>query len=869
MAHQSNQSIRRALLAGAAGFILSAAAEAAVAAEVAGAAHVEIPAEDLGQAVNALAQQTRREIIFNSDLARGVRSPALRGDLTAEEGLDRLLAGSDLTYRIGASGALIVEHAVRPQQGATAVAPRQPSTVSEVTVTGTNIHGLRNVASPKITLDRQEIVDSGFGNTDQLVRSLPQNTGSGQLGASPDGAIGSGRNGGNNIEGGTAVNLRGLGETSTLTLLDGGRVASSAYGGFVDVSMIPLLALERVEIVDDGASAIYGSDAVAGVANFILRKDLEGAETAARVGAATRGSLHEETASQALGHQWGQGGAVLTFEYNHRTALGASERSFTSTAPQPTNILNPYTKYSVVLTGHEKITDALDVFADALVARNSTKSVTTFGNGGNSTYDQFVDSNSTNVRAGLHYQAPRDWLFNLSTTYSNQDTSDGSNAYPGPVPLGTKIDFFNNTISSYDLSGSGDLFSLPGGIAKVAIGISDRDERAKHRNTAFGEALGFKRTVLAEYAELFLPIVSAANAAPGLQSLTFSAAVRHDHYSDFGDTTNPKLGANWGVTSDLDVRTTWGDAFRAPSAGELLLQQNGGPTILTFNFASPTGSGAVPIFLIGGAAHRLLPERARTWTVGFDYHPSFAPGLKLSLDYYNVVYRNRIELPPFNINALQLPGVFGSLVTPLSSDTAAAAYLAQFLAQSGARYINITGAGPTGVRYVFDDSLQNAAVSRQSGVDIQVQYATNFGDDYIEAKANVAFVNNIDTQFSPTSSPTNVINTYANPIGLRMRDELWWSRGEWQANGAVNFSKGYRDTSATPAGKVGAYTTVDVNLRYSPRLISGLTLQLSVQNLFDAKPPYVQGIGEPGIHYDVGNASPIGRFISFDIRKSW
>lgn len=830
-------------------------------------ARVSTPEQSLSQSLKDIAHQTGANILFTPDAVSGIRAHALNGQMTAEGAVQALIAGTALEAVPDGNGGWIVRKAApaeRHSENGLGEAPRE-----EIVVTGTNIRGANTIASPVITINREQIEMTGYANTQDLIRSIPQNFGGGQLGASADGAIGPGRNGGNNIEGGTAVNLRGLGETSTLTLLDGHRIASSAYGGFVDVSTIPLLALERVEIVDDGASATYGSDAVAGVANFILRKDLDGAETDVRFGAATSGSLNEEVVSQALGHQWGQGGAVLTFDFNNRTTLQASERSFTSTAPKPTNILNPDTKYSIAFTGDENLTDSLDAFADALVARDSTRSVNTFAAGGNSTYDQFVDSNSTNVSGGFHYHAPRNWLFTLSATYSNQDTSDGFDAYPGSVPLGKKIDFFTDTLASYDLSGSGDLFSLPGGTAKAAVGVSDREERANHRNTAFDEALGFKRNVLAEYAELSLPIVGSANAVPGIRSLTFSAAVRHDHYSDFGGTTNPKLGANWGVTSDIDVRATWGDAFRAPNAGELLLQQLGGPSILTLNFASPSRSGTVPIFVIGGAAHRLLPEKAQTWTVGFDYHPSYAPGLKLSLDYYNVAYRNRIELPPFNFNALSLPQVFGSLVTSLPSDAAAASYLAHFLAQPGARYINITGTGPTGVRYIFDDSLQNAAVSRQSGVDFQIEYAMNVGDNHFGAKADFAYINNIDTQFSPTSSATNVVNTYANPIGFRMRDELWWSRGEWQANGALNFSNGYNDTSATPAGKVSAYTTVDASLRYSPQLISGLTLQLTVQNLFDTAPPYVQGIGEPGIHYDVGKANPIGRFISFDVRKSW
>src|SRR5690606_21184391 len=100
-----------------------------------------------------------------------------------------------------------------------------------------------------------------------------------------------------NVTGGSGLNLRGLGPDASLTLLSGRRLA---YGGFVqsvDISAIPVEAVERVEIVADGASAIYGSDAVGGVANVVLKRDFEGVALSARYGAASDGGLatHEYT----------------------------------------------------------------------------------------------------------------------------------------------------------------------------------------------------------------------------------------------------------------------------------------------------------------------------------------------------------------------------------------------------------------------------------------------------------------------------------------------------------------------------------------------------------------------------------------------
>ncbi len=125
-----------------------------------------------------------------------------------------------------------------------------------------------------ITLDRTAIQNSGYANTAELMRTLPQNFGGG-IQPTTLGTLGESTN---NISSASTLNLRGLGAESTLTLIDGHRIASDGFvGGVVDVSAIPLAAVDRVEVLTDGASAIYGADAVGGVVNFILRQDYDGA----------------------------------------------------------------------------------------------------------------------------------------------------------------------------------------------------------------------------------------------------------------------------------------------------------------------------------------------------------------------------------------------------------------------------------------------------------------------------------------------------------------------------------------------------------------------------------------------------------------
>src|SRR3546814_15829449 len=92
----------------------------------------------------------------------------------------------------------------------------------------------------------------------------------------PGVALGSGSIANQNINSGSALNLRGLGPDATLTLLNGRRLSYSGFVNAVDVSVVPIAALDRIEVIADGASAIYGSDAVAGVANIITKRDFDG-----------------------------------------------------------------------------------------------------------------------------------------------------------------------------------------------------------------------------------------------------------------------------------------------------------------------------------------------------------------------------------------------------------------------------------------------------------------------------------------------------------------------------------------------------------------------------------------------------------------
>ncbi|MBO9601077.1 MAG: TonB-dependent receptor [Novosphingobium sp.] len=201
--------------------------------------------------------------------------------------------------------------------------------VNEIVVvgsTGTNISGVKPVGSEAVTLDREQIQATGMTTAADVVRTLPQVR---NIDAYHEGGT---QASGANSQQGNAINLRGLGSAATLTLVDGHRVvATGAASNFTEANQVPLAAIERIEVIADGASAIYGSDAVAGVVNYVLRKDFEGIEASVRVSNNSGG--WEYTPGVTAGTHWNldgrPGNIIVSYEYTHRNPWLASNSPWT------------------------------------------------------------------------------------------------------------------------------------------------------------------------------------------------------------------------------------------------------------------------------------------------------------------------------------------------------------------------------------------------------------------------------------------------------------------------------------------------------------------------------------------------------------
>ncbi|MFN3302965.1 MAG: TonB-dependent receptor plug domain-containing protein [Roseateles sp.] len=212
---------------------------------------------------------------------------------------------------------------------ATSALAQETQKLERIEVTGSSIKRVAaETALPITTVSKEEIARSGATTVQDLVQLLPSSFG-GSVVANNVGATG----------GASTANLRGLGAKYTLVLLNGRRVANFAFGNNpVDLNSIPLAAVERVEVVRDGASSIYGADAVAGVINFILRKDYQGAEASWSEYRSEDGGGNVSNVSAAAGFgdlSRDRFNLMITAGKEEISSLKATQRDFANTAVRP------------------------------------------------------------------------------------------------------------------------------------------------------------------------------------------------------------------------------------------------------------------------------------------------------------------------------------------------------------------------------------------------------------------------------------------------------------------------------------------------------------------------------------------------------
>ncbi len=309
----------------------------------------DVPAGEAGLTLKQFATQAQREIVFSPDNVAGLKTNPVQGDLAPSAALDLMLADTGLAATQDLkTGAFAVRKSALPNGPRAARVenrdrPESRSKVEEGTVVleGVEVTGSRlrqmdiEGPSPVLVFDNNFIVRTGFGTLEEFMRTLPQNFA----------GSGSGRQSVPNDENPSfgirqpcqsGLGLRGLGSSSTLVLIDGRRAPLSGVGnrgtatqqGFFDINTIPMGLIDRIEVLTDGASAVYGSDAIAGVVNIILKKNYRGTEVRARVGGTWHGGGFEKGLTITHGFVSGKLQATIVLDWFERNPIYGSQRPF-------------------------------------------------------------------------------------------------------------------------------------------------------------------------------------------------------------------------------------------------------------------------------------------------------------------------------------------------------------------------------------------------------------------------------------------------------------------------------------------------------------------------------------------------------------
>lgn len=838
----------------------------------------DIAAQDLGPALRAAARQAGLELIVRADLVEGKRAPALRGHYAAGNAVAALLAGSGLVAEF--RGGTVIVHAAAgsgttTDTDARGAEPARRETDShepgsresdsgetEIVVTGSRLRGTAP-AAPVITLSQDDARTAGQASLAEIARSLPQNFGGGQ---NPGLGFNVPAGSGGDSSGASSLNLRGLGSDATLTLLNGRRLAYNAQRQSVDISAIPLLAVDRIEIVADGASAIYGSDAVAGVANVILKHDHDGLMATARVGASTDGGNVSQQYGALGGRTWAGGGVFAAYEYASNSAVIARQRDYTSMVSPGATLFPRLARHNLLVSGHQALTETLGFGIDALYNRRTWRhpfSIDARGDyrlaGGN----RLADSEAFTVAPSLTLALPAGWRTTLAATYGRDEADFRTEQWAeGTLAYLTAL-CYCNTATSLELAADGPLFALPGGAAQLAIGGGYR------RNRLVVEGGDVRAHQISRYAfaELSLPLVAPAQAVPFIHRLQVTGAVRAEDYRGRDTVTTPKLGLVWAPTSDLTFRLSWGRSFKVPT----LYQQYNQPTVALYTAAS---RGAVGVPATASALQILLgnpdldPERAETLSAGVVIEPRFLDGARLEITYFDIDYRDRIVTPiPYTNRALSDPA-YASFVngSPSDADKAAAIALGEFFNVTGRPY------DPANVVAIIDNRYRNAARQSVHGIDVAASYTADLGSsDTLRLTASGSWLDSRQ-RLSALQPVTDLSGTLFNPPALRARGGAAWTRGTTTLAGFVNYTGGVDDMRTSPGARVGAMTTLDLVARHvigQGAVFGGLDVSLSVHNAFNAKPDSIAVYSVYDLPYDSTNYSPLGRTVSLNLTKAW
>ncbi len=300
---------------------------------------IRLQAQPVEQALLELAESTGVQIMFVPGIAAGRQTTAIDDALTVEAAIDRILSGSGLTFSTPApdlfvitrdSGNAMPANAGQAQTGpgrVTAGVSAPQRQIDEIIVAGSRL-GLTSGQLTKqiLVLDAEQLEAIGEPTLGRALARVPHYWGGAHTTGAFNGTNSALDSGLINFNGAELVNLRGIGTGETLVLVNGKRLgAGDMIGSSSDIAGIPIEFVERVDVVLEGASAIYGADAVGGVVNIVLRQNYEGIDLRLEAGAPTGGGMTEARISAGAGRRWSGGSVVAGMSLHSNDSLLAAD----------------------------------------------------------------------------------------------------------------------------------------------------------------------------------------------------------------------------------------------------------------------------------------------------------------------------------------------------------------------------------------------------------------------------------------------------------------------------------------------------------------------------------------------------------------
>jgi iron complex outermembrane receptor protein len=839
-----------------------------------------------------------------------------------------------------------------------------------VYVTGSRIARTSDFENPApvVTFDKSDLDKSGYSNLQQLLEEQPF-VGNGTFSTR-------GNNQDSTANGAASVSLRGLGADATLVLVNGRRVAVSAFAesittNFVDINSIPVAAIERLEVLKDGASAVYGADAVAGVVNVILRKDFDGFEVSGGAGAAD--GYDEYNASAIWGINGEDSNFTMILDYFKNSTLMNKERGTLGSADQtrfggidnrssrsfpgafdfnvagqtelesladpacpaertsgdgstcfydygPWNLLVPEAERTGLMLLGRKGFGGVEFFTEFAAQHNrslaqgapapydSGAGLTVPNTHPNNPFPQAAgdiqirrfrtvdagarqwDIETDNLRLvlGMRGQLMDRWNWEVAGQKARSESEQTGDRSMGWVrtdllqaeitagrynPFGASVNtpdvieaITTNVIrqgssdmTSVDAQISGDLFDLPAGELMMAAGIEYREESIKDSpDQQFQDGLIYGTEAVSAQASRDNWSAFVEFSLPVLESLELNLAARYDDYSDFGDTTNPKVSARWEPLEGLAFRASWGTGFRAPSLAQIGLGPSAESQFFKDTYLciergidpNSTACGALDYTINFIGNPDLEAEDSENFNVGIAWKPSDM--WQFSVDYWDIKQEKKIDEEPFGYLYQNFCGVQDSTVCVRDTPRPGEAI---------------------GELITINSTFTNIGEQTTNGVDLSAY----FRSDVLGGELFLGLDYSHMLEFKKME---------LNQEGTRLIERDWtgeyeypedrfvltgdWGTDDWGVRATVNYTGSFQDKpdanedgvldyDSVETRDVGSFTTVNLQGRYTG--FEGLTLAVGVDNALDEEPPFAIGDADTDLYgYAAGLHDPRGQF---------